>query len=279
MTSSTAPSIPAACLLSAALLTGCTGDDTGQVRLTTWGEEFIEQGIGAEEFEDRSSVRFDRFLIHLGGFSARGPAGELNEARSWLVNLVSPGPHALATVTAASGQYDEIAYTVAPLTDDAELHASATGEDRALMEGGPYSVYVEGEAVHQGASQRFAWGFSDTTEYVECQQEVDGRLRPGFDVGVGGTTPVELTIHGDHLFYDDLASESAVLRFAALAEADADENGEVTLDELAAVSLIELPADTYGTGNFSDVDDLGAFLRALTRTLGHFNGEGHCLPR
>lgn len=267
------------CLLLAALLGGCGSDDSGQVRVTTWGEEFIEQGIGAEEFEDGSAVRFDRFLVHVGGFSAHGPAGTVGDDRSWLVNLVTPGPHELSTFEAPSGQYDEVAYTVSPLTDAALLHGSATEDDRTLLAAGPYGVYVEGEATRDGSSYRFAWGFQDETVYARCQQEIDGRLRPGFDVGVGGTTPVELTIHGDHLFYDDLASEDAVLRFAAMAEADADGDGEVTLEELATVSLVDLPAGRYGTGNFGDVDDLGAFVRALMRTLGHFNGEGHCLPR
>ena len=65
-------------------------------------------------------------------------------------------------------------------------------------------------------------------------------------------------------------------RFNAMAAADANANGEVTLDELSAVKLVDIPEGTYGTGSASNVDDLGAFVRALTATLGHYRGEGHC---
>jgi hypothetical protein len=89
-----------------------------------------------------------------------------------------------------------------------------------------------------------------------------------------------VTVHGDHLFYDDLASPDALLRFEAMAAADADADGEVTLEELHQVRLASLSSDqgTYGVGSF-DIDDLGAFVRAATQTVGHYDGEGHCVAR
>ena len=92
----------------------------------------------------------------------------------------------------------------------------------------------------------------------------------------GGNESVQLTIHGDHFFYDDLASEEAVPRFNAMAAADTSGDGKVTLDELGAVKLVDIDEGTYGTGSASHVDDLGAFVQALTATLGHYRGEGHC---
>ena len=67
-----------------------------------------------------------------------------------------------------------------------------------------------------------------------------------------------------------------VLRFNAMAAADTDSDGDVTLDELAQVDLTTLTEGTYGTGGVGTVEDLESFVRALTRTLGHWRGEGHC---
>ena len=55
----------------------------------------------------------------------------------------------------------------------------------------------------------------------------------------------------------------------------------MTLAELSAVKLARLPKENgpYGTGSAADVTDLGAFVTGLTRTVGHFRGEGECISR
>ncbi|MGE3673147.1 MAG: hypothetical protein AB7K71_25965, partial [Polyangiaceae bacterium] len=88
---------------------------------------------------------------------------------------------------------------------------------------------------------------------------------------------VQLTIQGDHLFYDDLTAENADLRFNSMAAADTNSDGEVTREELAAVQLFDLTEGSYGTGSASGVNTLDDFVEALTTTLGHFRGEGHCV--
>ena len=94
----------------------------------------------------------------------------------------------------------------------------------------------------------------------------------------GGVDTVELTIHGDHLYYDDLQSPNAKRRFDAIADADKDMDKTITQDELTAEKLVAIDPmkGAYGTGAASDVDDLGAYVRALSRTVGHFRGEGEC---
>ncbi len=94
----------------------------------------------------------------------------------------------------------------------------------------------------------------------------------------GGTEEVELTVHGDHLFYDDLQSEAGGPRFQALADADADNDGAVTLTELDRVPLYTVPSEKglYGTGALGNVNTLGQYVRTLARTIGHYRGEGSC---
>ena len=94
----------------------------------------------------------------------------------------------------------------------------------------------------------------------------------------GGAQNVELTVHGDHVFYDDLQSEEAVPRFQALADADANSDGLITLEELDQVPLYTIPVEkgTYGTGALGNVNTLGDYERTLSRTIGHYRGEGSC---
>jgi hypothetical protein len=99
----------------------------------------------------------------------------------------------------------------------------------------------------------------------------------GVAVPSGGSVRAQITVHGDHLFYDDLQSPKAKLRFDLVAGADMDRNNEVTLDELARVDLTTAPMGQYGTGPFGNtVRDLRQFITTLVATVGHFNGEGHC---
>lgn len=271
------------CALSWSLaLAGCGEEDgTGGARaeLGIWGEELIERGIPAEEFADGWSVEFDQFLVvvsqvHLA--SAQASGGRC--AGPAVVDLVRPGPHALCALDLPAGRYERAGYTIAPLTADDEPSAAlASPAQLALLQTEGHSVYVAGTAARERDSLRFAWGFSGATEYADCVAVRDGREQPGVTLTEGNVSRVELTIHGDHLFYDDLASPDAALRFEPLARADADSDGEVTLDELAAVRLVDIEEGPYGTGSESDVDDLAAFVRAQATTLGHFQGEGHCV--
>lgn len=247
--------------------------------LTTWGENFIEQGIPEEEFADGFAARFDRFLVVIGDLQATNGDESFSSGETQLVDLVAPGPHALGTYSLSPGHWSGVRFSISPPSDDTLLHPSADDAGRGTMEAGGYSVYAEGRASRGDESWEFRWGFTRHTIYEDCVRIVDGRERPGFSVGAGSTASVELTLHGDHFFYDDLAADDASLRFEALAGADADDDGEVTLEELSQVPLIDLPAGTYGTGNLSDVDDLRAYIEALVANLGHFNGEGHCQPR
>ncbi len=267
---------------SLATLVACGSDDgedgSGSATFSAWGEEFIEQGIPAEELEDGWSVKFEQFLISLGGISVHDRAGKGSElAGNWLLDLVQPGPHELGTLDLTAKAWPLVGYAVRPVGSSTEAHESATDDDLELMQKGGYSVYVSGTATLDDVTKTFAWGFTNGTEYSDCVSEIDGKEVEGIIVPNGGDAKVQLTIHGDHFFYDDLASADAVPRFAPIAAADANDDGEVTLDELDAVALVEIEEGTYGTGSASHIDDLGAFVRALTRSIGHFRGEGHCV--
>jgi hypothetical protein len=273
--------LAAAFAVALSTLLGCGSDDDagrGTAEITIWGEEYIEEGIPAEVFEDGWSVQFDEFLvmftdIHVSDGGKGGASFELTK----LVDLVGPGPYSVARFDLEAQAWKQFGYTIAPAASADVLYETASDEQLERMLEGGYSVFVSGAATREGLTKTFAWGFTNTTNYEECASEVDGKEVSGIVVSNGANEIVQITIHGDHFFYDDLASESAVPRFDAIALADSDDDGEVTLEELSAVKLVNIPEGTYGTGSASHVDDLGAFVRALATTIGHFRGEGHCV--
>ena len=82
-------------LLVPALAAGCGEAAPGTVEVDVYGEDFIEEGIPAEEFADGWAVTFDTFLVTIGevavtaghgapALSEPAPAGvRSGQARPW----------------------------------------------------------------------------------------------------------------------------------------------------------------------------------------------------
>ncbi len=270
------------------VLGACTTDAAssggkGSASFTTWGEEYIEEGIPATELEDGWAVKYEKFLVVIGNVKVGdGTAVGAEMKTAKVFNLVVPKPKPVVELKDLEAKaWTEVSYEIAPATSASELGEGATEAEKALMVTGNYSVYVEGKATKGTDTKSFKWGFSTKTQLDKCKGEVAGKEVDGVVVTNGGVDAVELTIHGDHFLYDDLQSPDAKLRFQNIADADADKNGEVTLAELEASKLARLPKANgpYGTGTASEILDMKAYTTALSRTVGHFRGEGECLAR
>jgi len=254
-----------------AAISGCGGEEEtpageGRLSVEIWGEEFIEQGIGAEVFSDGWAVQFDTFLVAVDGVtSGRGAAApDLVDDTQRIFDLTQAGPTLLGSGVVPAGRYDHTDYRVGPATG-AAVAGNATAAQVALMTDSGYSVYAAGSATRGAQTKTFRWGFASDTRYVACESTAE--------LVDGGEATVQLTIHADHLFYDDLFAEDPAVTFDVPASADANGDGEVTQAELGAFDLTALA--NYGTGS-TGVEDLGAFVAQLTATLGHIDGEGHC---
>lgn len=267
---------PRPLLLLAALLTACGG--TGTVRFTTYGEDFIEQGIPSSEVVDGWGVSFSRFLVVIGEVQLADHAGTVAGAQQVpkVFDLVLPGPAEVEVFADVAAQrWDAVSFAIAPV--ETAIAGNASAEDTLWMTTARASVHVEGIAARGAEERRFTWTFTSNTLYDACDA---GELGAGVVLPVSGEENVELTIHGDHLLYDDLIGDDAELRFDAIAAADVSPaDGVVTLEELRAVDLTELPADQYGTGNVAGVHTLGDFVETVVKTIGHFRGEGECRVR
>ncbi len=275
--------------LATLLLTAC-GDDSlgtspGTVTASIWGEEYIEDRIpaapsaDADGFQNGWEIRYTKFLVNVGALtvasSAGSEAGSLAPYRVYDLHTLT-GPLEIGRMPSLPARrYDRVSYRIAPV-DAQTAVGNATAADVALMRTNNYSVYVEGNGTRMGTTVRFRWGFGGPVSYSNCHSS---ETEVGLAVPSGGTASAQVTVHGDHLFYDDLQSPEAKLRFDLIAGADMNRDGEATLEELAAVDLTTAPMGQYGTGSRSDVRNLRDFVTALVATVGHFNGEGHCDER
>jgi hypothetical protein len=272
-------------LLATAFLLGCGAEGsagTGSASFTTWGEDYIEKEIPAAEFADGWTVKFTKFLVVVGDVRIADSTGKVGGQMETtkLFDHHAPGVKPVMSFeNLAAKPWTDVSYAIKPANMMTALGDGAMAADLTMMNMQGYAVYVEGSAEKGAEKKTFRWGFTTSTVYASCAGDKDGREIKGVLVTNGGRDDVELTIHGDHFFYDDLQSPDAALRFDAIASSDADSNGEVTLAELMQKKLVDIdPASGgYGTGSVGNVNDLGAFVTALSRTLGHFRGEGECI--
>lgn len=223
-------------LATSALAMACTSTEARSVRVSAYGEPFIEEGIPASALVDGYAISFSRFSVRLedvrvGSETSEGPH-DIELTRE------SDGDgHDVDTLALESGTYGESGFSISRV----EVRGTASKGDRTLS---------------------FEWSFRARVDYAGCETEiVVGEDGGGF----------EITIHADHLFYDSLVAEEPSLAFEPYAAADADGNGWITEDELREAEL-----GTFDPGSDGDIDDLWAYLTRQVRNLGHANGEAHC---
>lgn len=274
-------------------LVACGGGDPagggqGIERFTTWGEEYIEKGIAADPsgqngFVDGWSLHYDKFLVVFSDITVADDAGHVGARldRARFVDNTKPGRKELVSFADLDAKaWTKVGYSIRPVEAGAEVVAGDPS-DLAMMVDHGYSIYVAGSATKGAVTKTFHWGFTTATRYVDCHHEEDGKDTLGVVVTDGATDTSELTTHGDHFFYDRLQAspDPAIvtsLRFEEKAAADeapyGDGDGEITLEELRKEPIDVLTYDPSGL----DATTVGAFVTALSRTVGHFRGEGEC---
>lgn len=246
------------------VLTGCDpASGEGTLRVAIYGEEFIEDEIPADVFVDGWRVQLTRFLVAVDDIDADGEP--VDGQHVFDLSQPSGGEgHDVAMLTMPAGTVETLSYRIAPAGAGARS-GNATAADLDTMRDGGWSIRVEGTATRETETKTFAWGFTTSTAYSPCETN-----QPLAD---GATATSQITIHADHLFYDDLDSEEPNVAFDLVAAADADGDGIVTIEELAATDITA--EERYQVGS-RDIADLQGFVAAQTSTLGHIDGEGHC---
>jgi len=221
----------------ACLALGACAEGEGTLRVTAYGEEFIEEGIGADDMSDGWAVSFERFEVSLSDVEVAGTAIDV--------------PSTVDVAQASGGEGHELGSAVVTEGD--------YGDARFVIN----RIEVDGSALLGSETKTFSWVFDGATAYEAC----DART----SVSDGGVGTFQITIHADHLFYDSLVSEEPQVVFQPMADADADDDGEITREELSMSDI-----GSFDPGSEGGVEDLWAWLVASTRTIGHADGEGHC---
>jgi hypothetical protein len=275
---------------------GCSSESEGEgdVAVRISGQDFVKSGWpvmdGDErvEFYDGWAVKFDHVVVGIEAFRvAEGKSEHLSgEPRSLLVD-VRTGDHALWTLSGVGAQrYTDVGYRFAPPGADSEVVGELPAELAQAMRDQKLALWIEGTGEKAGRVVRFQLGIPGEVTVTRCHNGRDDT--DGIVVGEGRTEEVEVTLHMDHLFWDDHDAEEPHLLFGPLAHAAGDDD-LVTLEELASQRLADMKGedgqpllDAEGAPivfvpriDLPD-DNLREFMVDTALTLGHFNGEGHC---
>jgi len=241
------------CLLAMA----CGG---GTWEVTVSGAGGVEDAIPVSAFADGCSVSFSGVQVVFTAISLQSADEAVAEALTgpgvW--ELTEPGPHRVASMDAPAGHYDRVQVAIAP-APGATLHGLDSYDEAS-------SLAIAGTLSGPDSTVAFDWHFALNHTWL-CAP-ADLTLPPG---GADGTA---VTVWGDHLFYDGLTNADAVLRGLPVLGADADADGAVTLDELAAVDVAALG---YRVGGRTDVRTLRDQVEALASQIVHLDGATECL--
>jgi hypothetical protein len=283
---------------AALLIIACANADptaagSGNEKFTTWGEAFIETGIpanpnGQDGFIDGWALHYDKFLVNFHGIVVADSAGNVAATldKPKFVDNTVPGRKTLTEFDGLRAEnWDKVSYQIKPAVEGEDVVAGDPSDLAKMIDNG-WSIYVEGSATKAGSSgqvirKTFHWGFKVATQFSDCHHEENGTNTLGVVVTTGSTDVTELTTHGDHLFYDRLQASpdpaiQTALRFDQKAAADeapyGNGDGEITLEEMCAEPIDVFTYDPSGL----NAPTIGDFVIALSRTIGHYRGEGEC---
>ena len=296
----------------------CLPQDTrpppAKVTVTTSASEFTLSGIPAASTADGYEISIDRLLVNLGQAELGGgdQATACNDYSNPdytrlfdFTKLEAPQELGLAF---ASG-HCPFGFAVRFPDPDAKLGVGVQEADRTLMrtpgsdriaKDDGISVYIAGTGSRADATKHFAWSLRRRIRYGECGvPKDDGTLTTGIELATNGQGHVNIEIQAEALFRG--RNLDALAHFEPYALADADGDGEITLEELwtvplatvEAAGLIEPPApardstnggpDPAGRCTNDDGDEvavktLGDFLYCtLLKDIARYESNGDCV--
>lgn len=252
-------------LLAPAL--GCS--DIGDHAIDIVGDAAVREGISTDGFVDGWAVTFDRFVVVV-----HDPAliEDLEGKPAWVRELgvtvwdVAQDPSEgeafeLASRKIRASDYDAFDFYIAPPGGGYPTEAGNVEDaDVDVMVDNGWSIHVVGTATDGTQTVGFDFGF-DTNTLYRCSAELE--------IPADGEARSTIEILGDALFHNELEDPDPSHAFAAIAGADANGDGTVTLDELGGVPLTGY--DAKG----KDVADLQGFVTELSRAIGGVVG-GTC---
>ena len=289
---------------------GSASSGTGRVQVFVAAEDTIpnglEPGAGDANIKDGWTVRYNKFLISIGNFRAgrsAAAADKLSDARTFVLdmkNLPAGGLIIADFAGAKAVRWDKVGYDMPNATSASACAAGIANTDCAFMKNSGFSIYLEATLTKPDgqscpprtttcfarSAQTIRWGLKAGTSFDDCAAVGGGDK--GFAIATGGTVQVRPTVHGDHWFFTNITAgaETTQRRAQWIVDADADRDGETTLDELkgaAAAALFPSPPYNLSGGVASSecatISTGYCYLLAQARTLGDYQGDGECETR
>ena len=285
----------AASILALAGLFGACGEDAragqGTLRVSVKAEQTIRDGLsvggGADEAKDYA-VSYSKFIVAIGllRLEQSSSGGRLEGDAVALVDLTQVGEQGVELTQfegVRAGEWDKFAFETPAAARGAEAQGVDPDEAAQMIERG-WTYWIEGTVERPAAAGGpvdFVIQTAVPTLFEAC--ELDGE--PGVTVVAGRTATGDITIHGDHIWFNSFptGSEGSVERRSAwLVQADVDGDGRVSTDDLAALDATEvfttkLGYSLDGAPDGIVIDSALDFVRAQLATQGHFRGEGECI--
>jgi hypothetical protein len=183
-------------------LTACGG--AGTVTFTSWGEEYIEEGLplddtstpGPDGFTDGWTVKYTKFVLVYKDIALAQKTGAVGpkQAGALVLDLTRPGPTTLLTFAdVPAGKWDRVSYALAPDAAAVAVGAIAAADAERMRSEG-LDLWLEGTGTKGAASKAFSWTFAQDTLFEDCTNPDFGE---GVTVPTGGSETVQLTTHGD----------------------------------------------------------------------------------
>lgn len=262
----------------------------GRVRVNVRAEETITRGLSpgsAPEDTEDYGVSYSKFIVAVGHVQlGRAGGGKHESAGVSLVDLTRVGAEGVQIAAfdgVRAGEWDAFGFETPAADQDAETN-EVDARDAAEMREHGWTYWIEGSVERpaaQGGAVDFVIQTAVPTRFEHC--ELDGE--PGLTVLANLTATGDITIHGDHLWFNSFptGSEASIERRAAwLVQADVDGDGHVATEDLAAldateVFTTELGYSLDGAPDGLVIDSALDFVRAQLATQGHFRGEGECI--
>jgi len=189
--------------------------------------------------------------------------------------------------------YDAIIGTGAT-AEDGDYMRTPPGSDESMDTG--ISLWVSGLATKGDVVKRFKWEFRSFMGLRDCWIPDGDAKQTTFTLTSDEKLTLNVEIQAEALFRDQLDPAAGMLRFQPFADADTNDDGAVSMEELDAVKLSELgPAYDYPTpdpqiaiedrtlycadtdGNEIAVKTLADWAYcAAAPSVARFNGDGGC---
>ncbi len=292
----------------------CTEDEkTGSIQFYIEPEWTIVNGIpgghshkhgDGEEIEDGWSVTYNDFIVSIGDITV-GKAGSEPKYRMnnhYIVDLKNAPTAGLLLAEfnkVPTGHWDRVGYSLPAASAASQVLGNVPQDMVDLMKTAGLAVYTRME-FKKNTGRRCPY-LVDTANPADpdrpCEaartiiadwelpypSKAEGCRTPseiGLTVPSGGTVAAKVTIHADHFFFTAFRHTEVTRLVQHIVDADLDEDGEVTMEELAAVPITVLDTTVFDLSTVPvELESLLDYVRWAVITFPHFQGDGGCPER